>query len=281
MIRVGDFSSPPFEPRRKFWLEKMNFSIEWVDFAGDAFAEVRENPLKFLTSKAVDGVLLPPEDSSQFLTSSARIPTEVREGGLIDTILRENGAMWIRCYLREAIHRLILTHAPKLDTHAIAYVTGSDAQARLCMAVAIQMGFSKITVISENFEQAQEVVAQLQKLFFSLDFKILRETELTLQPNNGSLLLNTLPAESGGVVFEDLTYLNFLRKEGLVVDLPISAASNSLLEEAQHVGIRRLAGDEIWGFRDWLFLQALGVDVPTQGKYLEAWISFLQEEKQT
>ncbi|MGZ5279399.1 MAG: hypothetical protein ACXWC9_05630 [Pseudobdellovibrionaceae bacterium] len=102
-----------------------------------------------------------------------------------------------------------------------------------------------------------------------------------MQPNNGSLLLNTLQAESGGVVFEDLTYLNFLRKDGLVVDLPMNGQSNPLLEEAKHVGILQLSGGEIWGLRDFFFLQALAVSLPSVSDYLKDWSQFLQEENQT
>jgi len=277
MIRVGEFSAEPFVLRQKFWLEKLKLPLQWVDFSGDLLA----NPEALLKTNEADGVLLPPFYSDLLLAASARIPTEVREAGYVDSVIRQNGAMWIRCYFREALHQLILEKASKLDTHAIAYVTGSDPLARLSAVVAIQMGFQKIVLISENHEEADQIIQQLQKLFFSLDFTLLRETELTLQPNNGSLLLNTLQAESGGVVFEDLTYLNFLKKDGLVVDLPILHHANPLLEEAKHVGILQLSGDEIWGLRDFFFLQALAVPLPMVSDYLKVWSQFLQEEKQT
>ncbi len=278
MIRVGEFADPIFEKRKEFWLQHLKLDLQWVDFSAEQLAD----PVAMLKSKDVDGVLMPTGFSQSLLAASNRIPTEVREVSLVDSIVRLQDKLWIRSYLRVALHQQILLHAPSLDTHSIVYVTGSDAQARMCAAIAIRMGFQKIILIAEDHEEAQRIVADISKGFFDLDFKLLRETELTLQPNNGSLLLNTLPVETGGIVFEDLTYLNFLRKDGLVVDLPPgSGVANPLLEEATHVGIRRVAGSEIWGVRDFMFLQELGVVKLSQEEYLSQWLKFLSEEKQT
>jgi shikimate 5-dehydrogenase len=278
MIRVGEFASNVDERRKRFWLEKLQLKLQWVDFSKEQLAD----PVALLKTSLVEGVLVPTVFSEPLLGASTKIPTEVRECGLVDAVVRLQSILWIRSYLRSALHQLILSHAPKLDTHSIVYVTGSDAQARLCAVVAIRMGFQKIVLISENYEEAQKIVLELTKNFFSLDFRVLRETQLTLQPNNGSLLLNTLPADTGGIVFEDLTYLNFLRKDGLVVDLPFAPAiQNPLLEEATHVGVRRLAGTEIWGLRDFLFLQELGAIQISATKYHDLWTAFLSEEKQT
>lgn len=276
MIRVGEFQSEIETRRKQFWLERLKLDLQWVDFTPEQLLQ----PEALLKSSAVDGVLMPPWHSDTFLGGSAKIPSEVREAGLVDSVVRQNGAMWIRCFLRESLHRLILEKAPKLDTHAIAYVTGSDPVAKLCITTAAQMGYQKIVLISEKKEEAESIVQKLQKLFFSMQFTILGETELTLQPNNGSLLLNTLPVATGGVVFEDLTYLNFLKKEGLVVDIPLNGASNPLLEEAKHVEVRHLSGEEIWGLRDFLFLQTLSPKfVSSEEEYLKAWIQFLGEGK--
>ena len=157
----------------------------------------------------------------------------------------------------------------------------------MCAAVAIQMGFRRIVMITSQSEEALANVQKFSRLYFDLKFQILGETELTSQPSNGSLLLNTLTPEEGGTIFDDLTYLNFLKKEGLVVDLPLSLQSNPLLEEADHVGVRYLAGQEIWGMRDWLFLSSLlAGEMPSpwsghESNYLEEWKKFLSTLKQT
>jgi shikimate 5-dehydrogenase len=284
MIRVGEFTAQVDEKRKQFWLETLSLKqkLQWVDFTSEQLAD----PVALLKTNLVEGVIVPTQISEQLIAASTKIPTEVREAGLVDAVVRLQSILWIRSYLRSALHQLIISHAPKLDTHSIVYVTGSDAQARMAAVVAIRMGFQKIVLISENFEEAQKIVGELAKNFFSLDLRVLRETELTLQPNNGSLLLNTLGSDTGGIVFEDLTYLNFLRKDGLVVDLPLgptpqAAAQNPLLEEATHVGIRRLSGAEIWGLRDFLFLQELGAIQISASQYHTQWMTFLSEEKQT
>ncbi|MGZ5279398.1 MAG: hypothetical protein ACXWC9_05625 [Pseudobdellovibrionaceae bacterium] len=167
MIRVGEFSAEPFALRKKFWLEKLKLPVQWVDFSGEHLA----SPEALLKTDEVDGVLMPPMYSDLMLAGSTRIPTEVREAGYVDSVIRQNGVMWARCYFREALHQLILEKASKLDTHAIAYITGSDPLARLSTVVAIQMGFQKIVLISDHHQEADQIIQQLKKLFFSLDLR--------------------------------------------------------------------------------------------------------------
>ena len=279
MIRAGELTTAPWETRRKFWLDELKLPLQWRNFG----AEDLEAPEKFLKKTDFEGVLVPEELSDHLLSHSTQIPTEIVETGFVDSLIRERQKIWIRCFLKESLRKFILEKSTKLDTHAHCYVTGSGPWARFCASVAIQMGFENLIFISLQEEQAEAMLSQLNKVFFGLDLKILKETDLTLQPNNGSLLLNTLTLQNGGVVFEDLTYLNFVRKQGLVVDLPVVFGENVLLDEARHVGLTAISGLEIWGLRDFYFLKSLlGPELKiSEQEYLSKWIPFAVSENET
>lgn len=276
---VGELTRTPLAERKKFWIEKLQLPVQWREIT----EEQKQDPLVFLKPQGFDGLLLHPEFSEILFPASPRIAAEIMEAGFADSMIRENSKVWLRCFLREALRLLILKKSPRLDSHSVAYITGSDPMARMAAVVAAQLGFEKLVVVSSFAEQAQQFVENLKRLFFGLNVKILGENELTLQPNNGSLLLNTLSKEQNAVILEDLTYLNFLKKDGLVVDIPLDCEGNSLLDEALHVGIPLIDGVDVWGHRDFLFLQSLlgdnfKVDLSS---YLADWRSFVCPEKQS
>lgn len=284
MKQVGELNFSVYEPRKKFWIETLKLPLMWKDFSNEDL----NDPLATLKSdKLSDGLLLSTLFTENILTSNAKVPSEVVEAGLVDSIVRTQGVFWVRCFLKEALRQSILGKSPSLDTHSIAYITGSELMTRLSIVVAAHMGFRRFMVVTREPEAAELRIAQLKKLFFDLEIKVIKDFELTLQPNNGSLLINTYTPEDGGEVFADLTYLNFLKPEGLVVDLPFSAKTNDLLEEAAHVKIPTLTGLEIWGTRDYFFLSAvLGPELQmTLPNYLLQWREFINQsntvQKQT
>lgn len=277
--KIGWADHPENKIRQSFWTQDLKLPVEWVDLTSSLGVEAAE----ILKIRGVDGLLVDPEQSAELIAASSRVPAEIVESGTVDSLIFDGRNLWIRCFLREALRRLILLQAPRLDTHSLCYLTGSDAMARLGASVAIQMGFRKLAVISEDSDQLDFFVDNLKRIFFGVDLRLLRETELTLQPNNGSLLINTIPSDSGSLVFEDLTYLNYLDKQGLVVDLPFSPKTNPLLEEARHTKVLELESSTIWGLRDFTFLKAVfGTEMRVaESDYLRRWKEFLSSEKQT
>ncbi len=263
------------DPRREvFFSQVLQLPVVWKTFSDDDL----NDPLGTVQRNSdCDGILLSQALTANFLSSSEKIPIEVIEAGLVDSVIRSNGKLWARCFLKEALRQSILNKAPSLDTHSIAYITGSDELTRLALVVAAHAGFRKMIVVSLDPELAEARVAQLKRLFFDLDIQVIKDFELTLQPNNGSLLINTYTADNGGEVFADLTYLNFLKPDGLVVDLPFSSDANDLLKEADHVKVLTLTGVEILGARDFFFLRAvLGSEMSLSlPEYLLAWQNFV------
>lgn len=279
MIRVGELAEVALDLRKKLWLEKLSLPLQWRDITGDEKLE----PESLIKKTDFDALIISPEYSDRLFQHAQRKPAEVVEVGFADSLVRQQNVNWLRCFLRAALKSLILKKAPALDTHSTCYVAGSGALVHMAGVVAIQLGFRRLVFISAEQERTIEDLQSLSKLYFDLQVHWLRESEMTLQPNNGSLLLNGLTPEDGGSIFEDLTYLNFLKKAGLVVDLPLSFNLNPLLEEAEHLGIRYLSGSSLWGVRDWLFLKSLLEDnfKLSVDEYVNEWESLGKTENKT
>ncbi len=263
-------------PVKNFWLEELKLPLQWLEIESTS-------PEELLQRTDFDALLFDQELSDQILPLATRAPAEIVETGMADSLIREREKVWLRCFVRESLRLLIMQKAASLDTHAVCYITGTGGLARMAAVVASQLGYQKMILVAMDREKADLFCQNLQKLFFGLSFEILQESELTLQPNNGSLLLNTAVPDKDPEIMEDLTYLNYLKKDGLVVDLPNSFLINSLMEEAIHVGIRTLPGSELWAARDFLFLKSLLRDSfkLTSAEYLAAWISFNSSENKT
>ena len=78
-------------------------------------------------------------------------------------------------------------------------------------------------------QKRSELVASGKRILASSG-KYLSETEMTMQPNNGSIIINTLSHETESHILEDLPYLNYIKKEGLVVDLEFRGGIDRRLE---------------------------------------------------
>lgn len=283
MIIVGELTETPHEQRKKFWLEKLALPFQWKDWTEQ---ELQDPSFILKNPPPVHGVLISNYYSDLLFRTAQKKPAEVIEVGLADSLIVQQKTGWLRCFLRIALRQLIMEKAPSLNTHASCYITGSGSITRLCSVVAIQMGFRHLVFVSADHHEAAAEIRALSRLFFDLDLKLLKESELTLQPNNGSLLMNTVNAENGGMIYEDLTYLNFLEKEGLVVDLSMSAEGpNPLLEETENAGLKSLKNHEICGVRDWLFLQSLLAEQDEKhlkhslSEYMSEWEAFLNPTK--
>lgn len=255
--KIGYLGDNMLEAQKKVWelvAQKLSLDLQYAEVPEEAKAD----PLHGIKNMhGFHALLLSPANAALFIQMWPKLPAEVVESGFADAALCERNQWWFRSFMREALKQAIIDTAPQLDTHSLAYVTGSGPEARLCAGVAAQLGFKKITFIARDQDEAQNLVDRLQRMFFDLDVKILKDTELTLQPNNGSLLLNCIAADSGESMLDDLPYLNFLKKDGLVVDLPYPQGLQQLIDEAKHVGVRNVDGFDLCIRKDFQFLSSL------------------------
>ena len=113
-----------------------------------------------------------------------------------------------------------------------------------------------------------------------MQIDILKDTDLTLQPCDGSILINTIFSADEIQQVQNLTYLNFLKKGGVVVDLTESGYPD-LLTEAENINLTRISGSRLWAERDFDFLTSIfgGKLGLTETQYLEQWETWKNRPK--
>jgi hypothetical protein len=256
-----------------FW-NSLGVETEWVEIAD----EIKNQPeLIFKSAESFDVAFLEASVGEAVTSAAKECLSEVRGLGWADTLVKEGKHLWPQLFALEALRLSIIQAVPELDTHSVGYVTGRGPLARMAIVSLIQLGFERLALVSENPTASEEEMQAIQKKYFDIHIHFINDSEMTMQPNNGSIIVNTISHEKESEILEDLPYLNYIKKSGLVVDLPLAQGRNQLIEEAEHVGMRVLGGWRVRGRRDLLLLQRLaqaqGIACPENAENaLQQWL---------
>jgi hypothetical protein len=279
--------------RTKFWrerwsvwgetapLEISSLATLWGDTgpldAGEDAAKWLKQHWREWTNLA-HGIFVGEDFNALLLKVLPSVPKKIVDIQKVDVLARdERRKWWPECRLRDSLHELVIGRTPHLDCSQMAYVTGLGLEMRVAMAVVAQLGFPTINLVVMDLVEGEKALAELQRKYFSVKINLLENADLTMQKNNGSLLINTARDEQTSDLIRDLSYLNFVLADGLVVDMNVLPLKNQMIEEARNVGLPVLLGWEILGYRDYLLLKqmipSMKIDFST---YKTDWLAFLE-----
>ena len=261
----------------EFWRKNIP---EMADFEFIHYDSDRDNLNKHWREilKTSDGIIIDREISSHVLPLINGVPRRIGEIQCIDVMAKDpRGNWWPECFFREALHEGIIKSAEDLDTSASGYLTGEGSLMRVGMSVLVQLGFRKINLVLENPEDFETLSDSFKRLYFDTDIRLMRNTDLTLQKNDGTILINTVKLRQHPELQEDLTYLNFIIGAGLVVDTQGDRLTNPVLDEALNVGLRILPGCDVQSAADWQVLNTIlgGLQV-SQTEFVKKWGEFVK-----
>lgn len=243
--------------RREFWKE-LNLPVEWLD------AE----------SNQANGVLIDAENSEFVLTDLRHIPREVLLVRHVDFIERDGQKLWPRSLLTQSLRQIVLRRAKSLDLRAWGLVTGVSPAARAALVSVFDLGYRQVRLVHNEPEEeaAQVLKADFEKFCFGLHIELQRRGELTLQPNNGSILVNVCDLKADADLLQTLLYLNFIHRPGLIVDLSATEVEGALLKEGQISGFDTVAGFEAQAEWDYSLLHLLKIPVGLSvNEYHQRW----------
>lgn len=252
--------------RNQFWQQHLQIDVQVLaDFPDD------------LKTLPYDFVFLDPEQAKKLLSSMTSQKTETLETSFADSLLKIGQKFWLNAFVGKALYQTIVQKVPDLNTHRKAYITGAEFSARLSIVTAIKMGFQNISWVLENPEAVSSEIDQIKKKFFGIHLEVIQDSELTLQPSNGSLLINTATQESDAHLVVDLTYLNFLdKRQSLVIDLTSFFKPSAVIEEGLQENIVCIRADEMLAYRDFLVLSEIKNNFSESwSDYQKKWQSFL------
>jgi len=207
-----------------------------------------------------DGALMlkiPTEESPVVLEHFPQLPTAVRWLETADSLILENGQWWPRLYSYETLRNLVITRFRDLDISLDAYVIGANHMGRVAAAVTALLGFSRIHLVDEDMNKLAKEAEVLRRYLFGVKIETIPAQALTVQERPGSLMLNTLKLQDDSAVLGDLSYFNFMKTGGVVVDFSECTMHNRLLEEAQRADLKTLSGLEVQAHLDASILMKL------------------------
>lgn len=267
MIKILEWSLQSNLNRQKFWTPERlgGIEIHW---------ETSSSPeSSFLERSDLAAVYVSPEYSENIKNLLTSIPQEVLECNAFDVLVFDK-RWWPRITLREAIRELIVARAPKLDTQSVAYVAGLGGSLRASVATVVQMGFKKVKLISDAEDESEQIAQLLSRKFFGTEISVLSNEQIIRQPNHASVLINNLKFDHP--LQKDLSFLNFLKPGGLVIDLNLVPRSEStILKEADQSGFSTVDGLELSLLCDWHLFKRIGIHPTVDGAaILQQWADF-------
>lgn len=242
ILEIGETLSVPGR-HMNLYFQSRNWHAECV-----ALKERELKDLKTWLPYVQEGALLlrvPPEESPIVLEHFPQLPTAVRWLETADSLVYENGQWWPRLFSYETVRQLIITRFRDLDISLNSYVIGANHMGRVAATIMAHLGFSHMSLVDEDEKKLQSEVALLRRYLFGVQVEGVPAHSLTVQEKPGSLMLNTLQLQDDSAVLGDLSYFNFMKTGGVVVDCSECTAHNSLLEEAERADLKILSGLEV------------------------------------
>ncbi len=180
-----------------------------------------------------------------------------------DTIIKQDKDQWKLVAVNlEAFKRILRKYGSQLKLDSSALIVGSGAAARFAIYALLEVGYKKIKISNQFHEQAKELINELHKNIFGINFEFVPEDELVLLPGTNSVLINTTPSVETNRILRELYYFNFLRPDGLVIDFTFLPLNTPLIKEAEDIGIKAVRGYEIFAWSDIYWSKTcLGADI--------------------
>jgi hypothetical protein len=201
---------------------------EWLPFVADEAMALR----------------LPVEKSDEVLRQFPRLPADVSWLATTDILYFEKNQCWPRLQTFDTIKGVLVHRFNDVDTSLCAYIVGATHKGRAAAAALASMGFTHLRFIDNRPELMNEELQLLRRYLFGVEISSVDAESLTLETIPGSLMLNTLPMQDHGTVLKDLSYFNFMKRGGVVVDTADCNQRNAFLDEAESAGLRILSGIE-------------------------------------
>jgi hypothetical protein len=182
--------------------------------------------------------------------------------GMFDGMSRVDGRWWPLCGLYESFDQIIIQLGQGLDIGAGAMIAGAGGAARIAIAALAKRGFKNFLVTNFDRAEAENLMREVRAHFFGLTFKWVPMEGIVLLPAENSVLCNCTPSVEDNALLVELSYLNFLKRPGLLFDLGLGSKPSLLSQEASAAGVSVISGVELAARTDVLWAKwAFQVDL--------------------
>jgi shikimate dehydrogenase len=229
--------------------------------------------------KEAQALNIDPHLSSLILPKMPVIPTQVRNTGVLDSFFFDDGKWIPRLFLFEAARQVLVDQAKDMDIRHPGFVIGDDASALTMISVLIHLGFAEIYVVSENENALNHSITAIARNYIGVKILPLPATELTMQALSASVVINCESLQDKKSLLNDLSYFNFMKTSGLILDLQwIKGGGSPLLEEAVRADLRIVETSRVVGLQAMQWLEKLSIADEIKVEDLEAdWKEFIKQ----
>ena len=185
--------------------------------------------------------------------------------GATDGAVRTDRGWWPLCALFEALSQILVARGENLELRCAVLIAGGGVGARAAIAALSRAGYKRFLVTDEQVA-SHRMLEEVRGRFFGLDFTFVPLDRIVLLPAETSVLVNC----AGGVIYQEgeknlmteLSYLNFLRRPGLLLDLGEGGNATNLTRDAGDAGVEIVGAAEIQARTDTLWAKwAFGVEI--------------------
>lgn len=218
-----------------------------------------------------------PSLAGQVLPQVKILPTLIRSLETLDSFFYEDGGWYPRLIGWEALRQVLISEARDLDIRCPAFVVGDGDEVRVVASVLGELGVTDIFLVGDvGLLKVQKNI--LSRSHIGIQFHMLNSEELTLQAVSAGILVNTVDLTEKKTLLTDLSYFNFMKKGGYILDLNLLPAHNLLLEEAERAELKSLSPILLAATQTRLWLERLKPGHSfSKEELISCWTQFLQE----
>lgn len=182
------------------------------------------------------------KDALMWLGSQGRASSEAAVIGYADAILVEGDepprAISI---LPQAVQACLAIEKIRYDIDGAGLIVGAIDFARPMAASLARLGLKRILIVDPDDRATEKLVALLSRRLVGIQIEALSRSRLTQIPTEASVAVNLVEAFDDSIleesILEDVSYMNFLRPEGIWIDWTGATADRGFSDEIANAGV--------------------------------------------
>lgn len=200
----------------------------------------------YLTNKNGDAdlALLHPDLFTQVHFPLRFEPESIRGVGFFDSFYKEHGHWVPHCLYRMAFQTALARRNSFLDFTKVCLVVGDLIEARVSMIELFRMGYRSFRILRNKGDEPHWLENQSHMLF-GLNVAIVEPKELVHFSGEASVLVYGVNPKLGPIFENELSYLNFLARPGLIVDFGEVSFLAKILADTQEEALSVLSRADI------------------------------------
>lgn len=164
------------------------------------------------------------------------LPANLLNLRAVDALVPELDVWWPRCFYFDGVMRALVRDMKDLDLGAGVFVMGGSWEARVIVAAVTRAGFNKVLLSDVDEPRGLQMIKELQRLNFNVKFEFVQRQMVTQLPGTCAVAVNVLSLVEYPDLVADLSYLNFLRPDGVWMETIPYKDDSPLTTEALSLG---------------------------------------------